>query len=95
MKKVTKQGQSFIDKVVEQTGNIDNALEMAVLNGVSLTASVAIGTELLPNEVTNKRVAAFFNKTNSPATNLTVAEVEEIENIGIGEMAISSSFIVR
>jgi hypothetical protein len=33
------QGQSFLDKVIEMTGSVDNAFGMAIENNVSITDS--------------------------------------------------------
>ena len=95
MKRITKQGQSFVDKVVQYTGNFENVLEMALLNGKSITDDLEIGEELKASSVTNKRVVDFFNTTNEPATTLNNLQKDEVENLGIGKMIIESTFIVR
>ena len=88
--KIVKQGQCFLDKVTQLTGSYENALEMAIKNGLSITADVLIGSTIEPTEVTNKRVVASYNEFNEPATDLRVA----LENIGIGTMVIEDTFIV-
>lgn len=95
MKKITKQGQSFVDKVIQNTGSLENTLEMALLNGKSITDDLEIGEELKASSVTNKRVVAFFNTTNEPATMISNLQKDEVENLGIGKMAIESTFVVR
>ena len=95
--KIVKQGQSFLDKVTQLTGNYENALEMAFLNGVSITASsqdesLAIGTSIQVSSITNKRVVAFFNPKNEPAT--AVAVDNNMTPIGIGTMIIGDNFSV-
>ncbi|WP_395049394.1 hypothetical protein [Flavobacterium sp.] len=94
-KKIVHQGQSFLDKVLENTGSIENAFEMALLNGISITDDLAIGSELICSPVSNKVVAELFNEFKKPATGLTPAQVAEIQNLGIGSMRIGSTFIVR
>jgi LysM repeat protein len=63
-------GQSFFDNVVETTGSVENAFEMAILNGISITDDIKVGTELKISKITNNAVANFFNETNRPATAL-------------------------
>ena len=92
--KTVKQGQSFLDKVTQLTGSFENALEMAVLNGSSITDDVFIGSIIEPTEVTNKRVVASYDEFNEPATDLSEAELVALENIGIGIMVIEDTFIV-
>lgn len=89
------QGQNFIDKVLETTGSTENAFEMAILNGVSLTDSVAIGQELLPGNITRKGVVKIFNNKNRPASAITDPAEADEENDGIGYMAIGNNFIVK
>ena len=94
--KIIYQGQSFFDKVIETTGNIENAFQMAVLNGISLTEDLPIGMELKISEVTNKRIVGLFNEYNRPATAITNQNHELIvPDEGIGAMIIESTFIVQ
>jgi hypothetical protein len=93
--KIVYQGQSFLDKVLETTGSIENAFEMALLNGVSVTEDIGIGQELKVSPVTNKVIVDLFGEFNKPATMVTAIQIELIENLGIGKMAIGSTFIVR
>ncbi|MDB4157980.1 hypothetical protein N9609_00665 [bacterium] len=93
--KIVKQGQSFLDKTTQLTGSFENALEIAVLNGLSITDDVVIGLVVEPSEVTNKRVVASYNEFNEPATNISQSEIEALETIGIGIMVIEDTFIVK
>lgn len=95
MSKKVYQGQSFFDKVIENTGSIDNAFEMALLNGMSITDDVVIGQELKIGVLINKSVVSFFGEMNRPATQVSEYQKELIESLGIGKMAIGSTFIVR
>jgi hypothetical protein len=92
--KIVHQGQSFLDKVLETTGSIENAFEMALLNNMSITDDVAIGQELKVSNVTLKSIVSIFNKNKRPATAITMEQMQEIENDGIGYMRIGSTFIV-
>lgn len=88
------QGQNFIDKVLESTGSSDNAFEMSILNGISLTNSLAIGQELQASKVTKKAVVRIFTQKR-PASALRNNFDAVAENEGIGYMAIESDFIVK
>ncbi|MFE3849077.1 hypothetical protein ACFX5D_13980 [Flavobacterium sp. LB3P45] len=93
-KKIVIGGQSFLDKVLECTGDVNNAFEMALLNGLSITEDVVIGVNLKLSEVNKPNTASFFNEFNKPATALTQEQLTEIENKGIGHMRIGTTFIV-
>lgn len=92
--KIVHQGQSFIDKVLETTGSIDNAFAMALLNGMSITDDVVIGQEVKTTGVTLKSVVSIYNEKKRPATAITMEKLQEIESKGIGYMRIGSTFIV-
>lgn len=95
MSKTVKQGQSFLDKCLQLTGSIESSLELAILNGKSITQKLIIGEVIAPSTITNKRVVIFFKTKCEPATNATIEEIEAIDDLGIGAMAIESTFIVR
>ena len=42
MSNKTFAGQSFLGKVIENTGSVENAVEMALLNGFSITDDLVI-----------------------------------------------------
>lgn len=88
------QGQSFLDKVIECTGGVENIFEMALLNGISITDDLFIGQVLKPSLITNKLIFGLFGELNRPATMITQSQIEEIENGGIGAMIIGTDFIV-
>lgn len=76
-------GQSFLNKVVECTGDIANAVEMAILNRINITDDIIPGSEVIPSAITNKSVVAFFNEFNRPATN--ISQALEIDEYGLPE----------
>jgi hypothetical protein len=92
--KIVYQGQSFLDKVLENTGSIENAFAMALINGISVTDDVVIGQELKVTAVTSKAIVSIFNENKRPATAITMNHLQEIKNKGIGYMRIGSTFIV-
>ncbi len=67
-KSIVYSGQSFFDKVIENTGNIENAVEMALLNEISITDDIVVGSELLISTITNKVIAGYFDDDNKPAS---------------------------
>lgn len=95
MSKIVKQGQSFLDKCLQQTGSIENALESALLNDKSITSELAVGEKIESVGITNKRVVDHYTHNDEPATNATIEVLEELDDLGIGSMAIGSTFIVR
>lgn len=87
------QGQSFINKVLEQTGSIDALLEMALLNGVAITNDVSIGTELKTDKVFNTSAIEILKERKPANAQSFVSEIPTY--IGIGFMVIESNFIVE
>jgi hypothetical protein len=94
-KNIVYAGQSFLDKVLELTGSIENAFEMALTNGLSITDSLVIGTSIKPSGKVKNVVVSFFSEKIGPATVLNPSYTLENENFGIGEMEIKSTFIIR
>jgi len=90
-----KQGQSFLDMVVQGTGGIENAFEMSLANERSITDDVVIGEELMPTAVTDKVMQRLLRQTQ-PATAVANydAEFNPVSD-GIGVMIIEETFIVR
>lgn len=69
--KIIYSGQSFLDKVIELTGSIENAFEMALLNKIMITDDVKIGNELQQSKITNRAIVDYFNSNNRPATSIS------------------------
>ncbi|MBP4140178.1 hypothetical protein J3495_19110, partial [Flavobacterium sp. P7388] len=66
-----KQGQSFCDLVIQETGDIGNAFAMALQNGLSITDSLTIGQEIIPAGKENKSISEIWSENNLPATAIT------------------------
>ncbi len=88
-----QQGQSFLDMVVQLTGNIDNALDMALKNNVSITDNIAIGAEFTAVSTTNKSVVEYM-ENNNPATAINTEDSTLTIYEGISFWAIDNDFIV-
>lgn len=86
-------GQSFLNKVIECTGNVENAVEVALLNGVSFTDDLQVGKTIQFDKITNKIVARFF-EFKKPATQLTTEQQNNLKPQGIGFMVLENSFEV-
>lgn len=86
------QGQSFINKVLELTGSIENAMDMAVLNNVSITDNVTIGKEFITTPTTDQTVVNYFLE-KKPANGIAISEAI-MPLSGIGFMNIESTFKV-
>lgn len=67
-KEIAYAGQSFIDKIVECTGDIENAFDMAFLNHRILTDKLEVGKSLKKSQITDYDVVSFFTEKNRPAT---------------------------
>ncbi|MWB92995.1 hypothetical protein GON26_01350 [Flavobacterium sp. GA093] len=91
-----KQGQSFCDLVIQGTGNIENAVEMAILNNLSITDNLSIDQVLMPAGKENKSILEIWSEYNLPATALTDENLSVIiPDEGIGAMIIEDTFIIR
>lgn len=73
-KNIVHRGQSFLDKVIECTGSIENAFDMAIMNGIMITDDTMVGSELLYPKITNNFVYNFFTSDNRPATNIIIRQ---------------------
>lgn len=93
-KGIIYQGQSLLDKTMEATGDVELSFATALLNGVSITDSFAIGTVVLFPDVKNKSIVAMFNTKNRPASEFLNDNYDFNKPLGIGTMAIGTTFIV-
>lgn len=83
-------GQSLFDVAIQESGGVEAAFDLALLNGISITGALAAGSMLLGVGVVNKLVADYYRaKRLKPATGRNVEFAG-----GIGEMAIEINFIV-
>lgn len=89
-----KQGQCFLDMVIELSGSVDNAIEMAMLNNVSITDRLKINDVVVCNNITNKRVVQLFKNKNT-ATALSTDDYNIIKGLqGVGVWIVGIDFIV-
>ena len=69
-----KQGQSFFDVVIENTGSIFNTFDIASLNDKSVTESLQTDENILIVGATKKRIVQLFSNGHYPATSSFVKE---------------------
>lgn len=90
------QGQSFLDKVIELTGSIDNAFAMSLENGVSISNNLIVGTDLKFSGKQFTTITNLFDDFNRCATKITDSDLSIIiPDNGIGAMIIENTFIIR
>ena len=93
-KGIIYQGQSLLDKTIEATGDVELSFASALMNGVSITESFAIGTVVLFPAVKKKSIVGIFNVKNRPASEFLNDNYDFNAPLGIGTMAIGTTFIV-
>lgn len=98
MQKTVLHNQSLLDFAIQRTGTLESLFQLAVTNGISITDELETGKFLvLPEDVIKDiDVLAYYNEKGiQPATAITAEETELVPSLGIGSMAIGSTFIVR
>ena len=91
-KQIVYSGQSFLNKVVECTGDVENAVAMAFKNGINISDDIMVGSEVISTGVTKKSVFNFFNEDNRPASGYKVEAENESDNYGFPEGEFPFSF---
>lgn len=87
-----KQGQSFLDLVLQQTGSFTDVVTAAILNKKSLTEDLKIQDSVNTETISNVNQVKIFNQ-NNPATALAKG-TDTAEGKGIGWMKVGSTFKV-
>lgn len=89
-----KQGQCFLDKVLQTTGSFEGAFEMALLNGIGITEDMVTASQIIPYSIDKKNIVSFWQPNiKEPATAL-FNEYETLKS-GIDYWAIDLDFIVQ
>ncbi|MDD3079086.1 MAG: hypothetical protein PHH37_08280 [Paludibacter sp.] len=90
-----KDGQSIIDIAIQELGSAEGAYDIAVLNDISITDTLNVGTELTMPDVVNKSIAAYYKyKRINPATSLCESDTVLLPG-GIGYWCVGVDFIVH
>jgi hypothetical protein len=88
-KNIVHSGQTFFNKVIECTGDIDNAFVMMLLNKKkSLTDTDIVGTELKATTITDYDVVDFY-EDRKPATKQIIKIIPEFDYLLPGEFPYS------
>jgi hypothetical protein len=74
-------GQSIFDVAIQAAGSAEAAMEIAALNGISITDDLAAGTVLKVSATLSKQIADYY-RTNGirPATGLSAADADRVES---------------
>lgn len=88
-----KQGQNFLDLVVQQSGSFEEIINAAVLNDMSLTENLSIGTDVKNQNIKDSDNVKILNQ-NLPATALRGNVDDLTSQEGISIWAIGQTFIV-
>ncbi|MBW7838454.1 MAG: hypothetical protein H3C36_02195 [Chitinophagaceae bacterium] len=97
MKVTVLNKQSVFDIAVRYCGSAQAALEVARLNGISVTTVLVPGSELeVPNRAEVRDVVNYFeSKNHQPATAWNpISENEQPKPEGISYWAINDDFVV-
>lgn len=89
-----QQGQNFLDLIAQQAGSFDQVVNAAVLNDMSLTEDIAIGTDVKNGNVSDQGNVNLFSKKNKPATALRNSVEDISTQEGIGYWIIEKTFKV-
>jgi hypothetical protein len=92
------QNQSLLDVAIEQLGSVDRAFEVALLNGLSISADLYPGQEInLPDVYSANTEQALYFANKKIATAQAFAQTEELSPIleGIGYMEVEYDFKVQ
>lgn len=90
-------GQTVLDIAIQELGDVSRAIEIALLNGLSLTADLSAGQVLsVPQAAKDVRsiVQLFTDKANAPASGNTVGGFP-VKEEGIDFWAIENDFQIQ
>lgn len=89
-----QQGQNFLDLIAQQAGSFEEVVNAAVLNDMSLTEDLPIGTDVKNDNITDLDNVNLFSKKNKPATSLRNSLEDPSIQEGIGYWIIEKTFKV-
>lgn len=94
--------QSLLDLAIQHTGSVENAFDLALANGLSLTDDLEAGSGLIANSEwlkanSNKDILNYYTAKNiQPATAISQWQTANSEKPqGISYWAIGIDFIVQ
>ncbi|MCQ2250013.1 MAG: hypothetical protein MJZ66_02770 [Bacteroidales bacterium] len=91
----TQPRQTLLDIALAACGSPEDAVQLAILHGLSLSQELTPGMDITPPRVSNGKVTAFFAITPQPATAITATPDSQPETFGgINYMGIEIDFKV-
>ena len=94
-KAVVQQGQSILDVAIQQCGSVESILDMAALNSISVTDDLNAGASLVMPDAKDGKVVSYYSVNRvTPATAVTLDEINQHPVGGINFMGIEIDFIV-
>ena len=92
---IVKDRQTLLDVALESSGSVEAAMELAILNGRSLTSELIDGDRLTSVEVVDAKVVERYSaECISPATEVAVEGKLTMSYQRIGYMAVGVDFEV-
>lgn len=90
--------QSLLDLAIQYSGTATVAFDLALVNGKSITEDLTVGeilTDLHISYGVESIVKYFLDNKFLPATAITDAFIDELNELGIGEMIINVNFMAK
>ncbi|UDQ54985.1 hypothetical protein LJF28_04785 [Chryseobacterium indologenes] len=96
MKITVLHNQSILDIAVQYTGKAENAFDIAMINGISVSDSLVSGQiiEIPETNIDNDMVSFLKRKNVKPATAVNTNLIEIRPLAGIGYWEIENEFII-
>lgn len=90
--------QTLLDIAIRHCGTVEAVADIAILNNIGITVDLVPGQRIAvpAKDYGNQEVINYFRSNNlEPATGLNGKIDGLIPDLGIGIMAIGSTFIIR
>lgn len=88
--------QSLLDFTLHHCGTLEVLFEAAIVNGKSITSELVPSEELIvPEGIVNNDILQFYNNKGVKPAFGNLNSSSMIPELGIGSMAIGTTFIVR
>jgi hypothetical protein len=91
---IIKKHQTLFDFTVQHAGTMESLIQLAMLNGISITEEVTPGTDLLTEVERDSTVGNFFIRSGYQVHANYLLSNETALPGGIGYMQISNDFKV-
>lgn len=90
-------GQSVFDLSVQSSGSIEAAVELAVMNGLSLSDGLEAGVTLIEPSIISSQIVGYYGSRGiMPATAIsTQTDTPATSDLGIEFWTIENDFIVN